>query len=41
MNKQRIEELVSVFCDADKRAKLTAAELEKCPTIEEAMGLLA
>lgn len=35
--KQRMEELVEVFCDASRRLALTEKELAMSPTVEEAI----
>ena len=38
MTKERLEGLIEIFCDADRRARLTAEEREAyCPTIAEAL----
>jgi hypothetical protein len=35
--KQRMEEIVEVFCDASRRLNLTEKELAMAPTVEEVM----
>lgn len=38
MTKERLEGLIEIFCDADRRAKLTEEEREKyCPTIADVL----
>lgn len=38
MTKERLEALIEIFCDADRRARLTEEEREAyCPTIAEAL----
>ena len=38
MTKERLEGLIEIFCDADRRARLTEEEREKyCPTLKEAL----
>lgn len=37
-DKERMQELIEVFCDADRRNRIDPEEAEKyCPTVEEAM----
>lgn len=36
-DKERMQELIYVFADADKRSTMTPEELEHCPTLQEAM----
>lgn len=37
----RIQELIEIFCDADRRQGLTAAEIEQyCPTVAAAMDVM-
>ena len=34
----RMQELIEIFCDADRRRRLTAEEIERyCPTIDAAV----
>ena len=38
MTKERLEDLIEIFCDADFRAKLRPETAEHyCPTLEEAI----
>ncbi len=37
MTKERAEELIEVFTDADRRAGLTEAEINACPAIDEVL----
>lgn len=37
MTKERAEELIEVFADADRRADLTEAEINACPAIDEVL----
>lgn len=38
MTKERLESLIEIFCDADRRARLTEEERETyCPTITEVL----
>ena len=39
--KERMQELVFVFSDADKRSTMTPEELEHCPTLQEALEAMA
>ena len=39
--KERMEERIYVFADADKRAMMTAEELASCPTLEEIIEAMA
>ena len=41
MTKERIEELIELFCDADRRGKLTKEEEKHCPTIAEIIEVWA
>lgn len=35
----RMQELIEIFCDADRRRGLTAEEIERyCPTVDAAVG---
>ena len=36
-DKERMQELVYVFADADKGSSMTPEELEHCPTLQEAL----
>ena len=37
-DKERMEERIEIFCDADRRGRLDPEEAERyCPTLEEAM----
>lgn len=37
-DQERMQELIEVFCDADRRNRIAPEEAEKyCPTVEEAM----
>ena len=37
----RIQELIEIFCDADRRQGLTAAEIEQyCPTVAAVMDAM-
>lgn len=35
MTKERAEELIEVFTDADHRVDLSETELKKCPSVQE------
>ena len=38
MTRERLESLIEIFCDADRRGRLTEEEREKyCPTIAEVL----
>lgn len=38
MTETRIQELIEIICDADRRQRLTAEEIEQyCPTVEDAI----
>lgn len=37
MTKERAEELIEVFADADRRAGLSEAEINACPVIDEVL----
>ena len=38
MTRERLESLIEIFCDADRRAKLTEEERETyCPTIADVL----
>lgn len=37
MTRERLESLIEIFCDADRRAKLTEEEQTYCPTIAEVL----
>ena len=41
VDKERVEELIYVFSDADKRRGMTEEELSKCPTLEEIIDAMA
>lgn len=40
-DKERMEERIYIFADADKRKSLTAEELAACPTVGEALETMA
>lgn len=40
-DKERMLELIDVFCDADKRGLMTQKEMDYCPTIQDVMGKMA
>jgi hypothetical protein len=37
MTKERAEELIEIFTDADRRAGLSEAEINACPAIDEVL----
>lgn len=39
-DKERMEELIFVFSDADRRGRMTEKELEQCPTIGEILDTM-
>ena len=39
--KTRMQELIEIFCDADRRRGLSAEEIERyCPTVAAAMDVM-
>lgn len=37
---ERLKEKIEIFCDADRRNRLTEEEMEYCPTVAEVMKVL-